>query len=99
MEKYNNDRRNAFKKKNFSLSELQVLIGRIDNSLSIVDYYKDLLSDLISLIHENYEAAKQLLTNEYNCSKKLSQNENAIEKSKLCLIASRTLKPSSNSLW
>ncbi len=92
MEKYNNDRKNAFKKKNFSLSELQVLISRINNSLSIVDYYKDLLSDLISLIHENYEAAKQLLTNAYNCSKKLSHNENAIEKIKALLDSIKNLE-------
>ena len=92
MEKYNNDRKNAFKKKNFSLSELQVLIGRINNSLSIVDYYKDLFSDLISLIHENYEAAKQLLTNAYNCSKKLSQNDHAVEKIKVLLDSIKNLE-------
>lgn len=92
MEKYNNDRKNAFKKKNFSLSELQVLISRIDNSLSIVNYYKDLFPDLISLIHENYDAAKQLLTNAYNCSKKLSQNDHAVEKIKVLLDSIKDLE-------
>lgn len=92
MEKYLDERRKEFKKKSFSLFELQVLISRIDNSLSIVDYYKDSVFDLIGLIHENYEAAKQLLTEEYNCSKKLSQNDHAVEKIKVLLDSIKDLE-------
>lgn len=76
-EKFYEKEDKEFKKiKSFSVSELQ----RLANSdLSIVDYLVDESASLYADIKTAYNNAKDLLSNEYSHSKRLSKNDDAIE--------------------
>ena len=76
-EKFYEKEDKEFKKiKSFSVSELQ----RLANSdLSIVDYLVDESASLYADVKTAYNNAKDLLSNEYSHSKRLSKNDDAIE--------------------
>lgn len=76
-DKYFENRLKDYKKINsFSIDRLQELGN---DSGNICDYYQITVSDLRENICRNYDAAKELLTNEYTGKKRLSQNDKAVE--------------------
>ena len=86
------------KNKSFSIAELQRL-GSLSANGSIVEYYKKTVTEKISVIRQTHESAIQLLTNDYTkqYEKRLSKNDDAIERIKSLLDAvkdlERVLKP------
>ncbi len=73
---YNEKRAKAYRAiSSFSLSKLQEL----GNGGNVCEYYKTNIIDLKNKVFNNYEKAKELLSEKYTDKKRLSQNESAVE--------------------
>jgi hypothetical protein len=98
-EKYYKDRNKAYKNTRLTIYDLQRLIDKYSASnekedvcIRVIDYYCNTVGSMIKDIISNYKNAESLLTSEYNHSKKLAKNDEAIEKIKMLLDSIKKLE-------